>query len=72
MKRNLLLLLLLTALHAAAQIQIWKGTREKAPQVTLTPYLPEGKTVGRTAVIVCPGGSYHWLDMQTEGIEVAQ
>ena len=72
MKRNLLLLLLLTALHAAAQIQIWKGTCEKAPQVTLTPYLPEGKTVGRTAVIVCPGGSYHWLDMQTEGIEVAQ
>ncbi|MBR0037214.1 MAG: alpha/beta hydrolase [Bacteroidales bacterium] len=26
---------------------------------------------GKTAVVVCPGGSYSWLDKQTEGHEVA-
>lgn len=27
---------------------------------------------GRTAIVVCPGGSYSWLDKQTEGHEVAR
>ena len=35
----------------------------------LTPFLA-GK--GATAVIICPGGSYCWLDMRTEGIDVAR
>lgn len=39
--------------------------------------LPENLTAfpaenSKLAVIVCPGGSYCWLDMQTEGVEVAQ
>lgn len=35
----------------------------------LIAYIAPGAT---TAVIVCPGGSYCWLDRQTEGVEVAQ
>ena len=27
---------------------------------------------GRTAIVVCPGGSYSWLDKQTEGHDVAR
>ena len=54
------------ALHA--QINIWEGTGTK--RVQLTPYLVPGQ--GNMAVVVCPGGSYFWHDMQTEGTEVAQ
>lgn len=50
-------------------INIWKGTGCKAT-VKLTPYLAVGK--GNTAVIVCPGGSYFWLDRKTEGVGVAE
>lgn len=37
----------------------------------LTPYIPKDNSTG-TAVIVCPGGSYFWLDKQGEGSEVAE
>lgn len=36
----------------------------------LTPFIPENNPTG-TAVIVCPGGSYFWLDKKNEGKEVA-
>ncbi len=54
---------------AAAQTNIWAGTDVSA-NVELTPFLAEGKA--RTAVIVCPGGSYFWHDMETEGYDVAR
>lgn len=63
---------LLCAHYGSAQsapLNIWEGTGCKA-KVTLTPYLAEGS--GNTAVIVCPGGSYFWLDKKTEGNDVAQ
>lgn len=41
-----------------------------APNVTLTPFLAENPN--GTAVVVCPGGSYHWLDEPTEGLSVAK
>lgn len=40
-------------------------------KATLEAFLPEGADSG-TAVIVCPGGSYFWLDDRTEGVDVAQ
>lgn len=41
--------------------------------VKLTPYLAEDTTSAlHAAVVVCPGGSYSWLDMKTEGIPVAK
>ncbi len=62
--------LMLLTLAAAAQEKIWSGTRCKSRQVTLKEFLPEGEP--RAAIIVCPGGSYHWLDNDTEGTMVAQ
>ena len=48
---------------------IWEGTDCKT-KVKLTPYLVEGDN--NIACIVCPGGSYFWLDKSTEGYGVAE
>lgn len=53
-------------------VRIWKGTGCHASGVTLTPYLPADDKRIRTAVIVCPGGSYFWLDEHDEGVSVAE
>lgn len=37
----------------------------------LTPYLAEGEAP-TPAIIICPGGSYSWLDLKTEGEDVAR
>ena len=75
MKRTILFLLLvgLTAgLHAQeGKIHVWDGTPVHAHGVTLTPYLPEAEGPA-PAVIVCPGGSYFWLDVRHEGEMVSQ
>lgn len=42
-----------------------------AQEKRLTPYLASTDKPG-TAIIVCPGGSYCWLDMKNEGTKVAQ
>ncbi|MEZ4865434.1 MAG: alpha/beta hydrolase [Caldilineaceae bacterium] len=39
---------------------------------TLTAYLPDAATATGTAVIVCPGGAFHFLATAHEGTEVAQ
>ena len=62
--------LLLQSGVASAQEKIWEGTACRARQVTLTEFLPEG--MPKAVVIVCPGGSYHWLDMESEGTMVAR
>lgn len=69
---HLLLLFPCTFLQAQAQVQerIWEGTPCRNRSVTLTAYLPD--TEPRAALVVCPGGSYHWHDMETEGRLVAQ
>lgn len=43
-----------------------------AAEQLLTPYLADSASNTRTAVIVCPGGSYSWLDMKEEGVGVAK
>ncbi|MDR1004776.1 MAG: alpha/beta hydrolase [Prevotellaceae bacterium] len=53
-----------------------------AQQLTLTPYLPDrqqaaasdsiGTAGAGIAVIICPGGSYYWLNMKEEGADVAR
>lgn len=50
-------------------INIWKGTGVHK-NVSLTPYLAKGSN--NMSIIVCPGGSYFWHDMETEGHEVAK
>lgn len=74
MKRSITTILLLTTLLAVAEgqtkVRIWEGTELHRKKVTLTSFLPEGKP--KAAVIVCPGGSYCWHDINTEGTAVAQ
>ena len=65
-----ILLCMVWAFPANGQERIWAGTRCHHSHVTLTEYLPEGEP--RAAIIVCPGGSYHWHDLQNEGYKVAQ
>lgn len=64
-----LLLLLHVSLSASAQIDIWADTSVHH-RVEMTPYLATGE--GNTAVIVCPGGSYFWHDMEAEGHAVGR
>ena len=75
-RKYIVMLLALMAYVCHAQqlkpLKIWKGTPERAASVTLTPYIPQGARPDCPAVIVCPGGSYHWLDTRTEGDGVAQ
>lgn len=44
----------------------------KAKEPRLTAYLADSASNTGIAVIVCPGGSYCWHDMNYEGIQVAQ
>lgn len=74
MRLNKLLLLTIFVLmgfgtFAQESMNIWAGT-ELDKNVKLTPYLAAGDN--NIAVIVCPGGSYFWLDRKTEGIGVAE
>ncbi len=66
-----ILIAVLTAVVAAAQkpLNIWQGTACRK-NVELTPYIAPGS--GNAAVIVCPGGSYLWHDMHSEGRSVAE
>jgi acetyl esterase/lipase len=41
-------------------------------QPTLTAYLPDGAEATRPAVIICPGGAFHFLAIEHEGTQVAQ
>lgn len=47
---------------------IWSDTR-RSHKAIITPFIAEGAT---TAVVVCPGGSYFWLDEVGEGYEVGE
>lgn len=51
-------------IHVSKQ-QLWPERTQGRAKVTLTAYIPEGQT--KAAVVVCPGGSYFWLDNKDEG-----
>ena len=65
----IIILAIQVSLSCMSQENIWKGIAGKK-RVYLTPYIVPGKE--NMAVIVCPGGSYFWLDYETEGHEVAK
>lgn len=69
MKQVMMIGLLLLARPVLAQVDIWEGVKGM-PRVELTAY-PAGQG-GGVGVIVCPGGSYFWHDMRTEGHGVAR
>lgn len=49
----------------------WARDDIRAEEVIVTPFLADDSRNAPT-VIVCPGGSYCWLDVKGEGIEVAE
>ncbi len=63
------MLICLTVLSARAAVNIWEGVPNHTA-VELTPYVAPGE--GNMAVIVCPGGSYFWHDINVEGHDVAR
>ena len=66
------LVLLVVSLSAQDAISLWQGQDvHHGKQVTLTPFLADDNTSG-ISIIVCPGGSYFWLDDVNEGEEVAE
>lgn len=69
----MLLGILSFAVNAVAQpsppVDIWQEVRHHS-KVKLTPYLAHG--TNNIAIVVCPGGSYFWHDMEHEGREVGE
>lgn len=52
-------------------ISLWQGTNERyGKEVSLYAYIPEHSNT--VSIIICPGGSYHWLDSYGEGFNVAE
>ena len=68
MRARLIILYMLLSVQICAQINIWSDYPD-SKKVIMTPYLTDGDN--NTAVVVCPGGSYFWHDMKTEGEAVA-
>lgn len=58
--------------HILAAILLIGCLTVMAKPTALTPYLASEENNTGIAVVVCPGGSYSWLDMKTEGIGVAE
>lgn len=61
--------LTLTAQEKNGKVNIWEGT-DCHRIVEMTPYLASGRN--NVAVVVCPGGSYFWHDMEAEGKAVGE
>ena len=67
---TLILLSVLIAASALAAVNIWEETPGHE-RVELTPYIATGD-VKPVSVILCPGGSYFWHDINVEGHDVAR
>lgn len=68
-RRITILIACLLAFSSLSAVNIWDGVAHH-PKVDMISYLASGE--GNVAIIVCPGGSYFWHDLETEGLEVAQ
>ena len=68
---RLLLLIPLIVSPGKNSMNPWAEEDKRAEEVIFTPYLADGGN-NSSAVIVCPGGSYCWLDVKGEGVEVAE
>lgn len=78
MTRHILLALLAfmlslpCALAQYGEIRLWEGTNVHEKGVTLLPFIAQENRFDGAAIIVCPGGSYSWLDYEAEGTDVAR
>jgi acetyl esterase/lipase len=68
--RIIQIILIVIGAHLIAGLIIGPLCSNRPPELTAFPADSAANT--GVAVIVCPGGSYSWLDMETEGIGVAQ
>ena len=59
----------LSLFTSAESVNIWEGTSCNQ-KVLLTPYIADNSD--GVSIIVCPGGSYFWHDIETEGHGVAK
>ena len=71
MLASLLFIPLLSIITSGETFAPWADVDGRAEKVLITPYLADNSANAPT-VIVCPGGSYHWLDVKGEGIEVSE
>ena len=77
-KINFIVCFILFAIQPAlAQktIKLWgdgENVTGKQKWSKLTVFLPENSDSSGISVIICPGGSYFWLDMDNEGYSVAK
>ena len=61
------------SLSAQRKIKLWtESPTHKEKWTALTTFLPERPDSLGISVIICPGGSYFWLDMDKEGYAVAK
>jgi acetyl esterase/lipase len=74
--RLIICFIIFNSLSVSAQktIKIWDITdiTRKQKRSELTVFLPETPDISDVSVIICPGGSYYWLDMKNEGFFVAK
>ena len=64
--------MLIWAIPSGAQtFRIWEDTNTGSNSVTMEAYIPPHGEA-KTAIIICPGGSYHWLDKENEGRKVGE
>ena len=72
--RRLVIIIVLNMLLmvANAQINIWEGSPVNK-YVELTPYISKSQNnTSNVTIVVCPGGSYFWHDIETEGHDVGR
>jgi len=60
------------SLFSQSKIKLWEKATGKEKWSELTVFLPEKPDTSGVSVIICPGGSYYWLDMDNEGFSVAK
>ena len=77
MKKNVIfffILLVHLSVSSQSSIKLWEGeaATHKQRWSELFVFLPEKQDPAGAAVIICPGGSYYWLDMDNEGFSVAK
>ncbi|MCQ2351059.1 MAG: alpha/beta hydrolase [Paludibacteraceae bacterium] len=68
----LISIIAVTDVWAENAIKLYPDSKGESAKVTLTPYPASRSNNTGIAVIVCPGGSYSWLDIKEEGIGTAQ
>jgi len=68
------LVLISLTLFSQQKIKLWEGENitKKQRWSELNIFLPEKPNTSGISVIICPGGSYFWLDMNNEGFSVAK